>query len=356
MRTKLLALLAGSAIALAAAAPAHAASWDGNAFDFGLGQDWELNNFYIEDVDLNTTSVGFTQPSSDGQYTDIWDGGLKMYVSSTTAGLDDDEYECDANSDIDITDDAGSLAIDCTTDWSQPTNADVSIRGHIRIYGPDGDLIRYVLEITNNSASAITDFSVETSTDFGSSGEIWGYQNVDESVLSLPANEDSENAAAIEATDSNWIVNIDYDDPSGSLAWGNSTGSVDVALTETDDDTFTTTTDTFTVGAGETVYLAYFTGWDPAHLNTLGYNPGLFDSEADAEANGDAVVTNSAEFSALSGRLAAGLPDGANVINWGPAPDEDLADTGADTSSLWTGLCLLIAGVAVVAIRRRSRA
>ncbi|MTA25858.1 MAG: LPXTG cell wall anchor domain-containing protein, partial [Actinobacteria bacterium] len=100
----------------------------------------------------------------------------------------------------------------------------------------------------------------------------------------------------------------------------------------------------------------YFTGWDPAHLNTLGYNPGRFDSVADAESNGDVVVTNSAEFNSFSGRLAAGLPDGANVINWGPAPDEDLADTGADTSSLWAGLGLLIAGVAVVAVRRRSRA
>ena len=355
MRTKLLALLAGSAIALSAAAPAHATSWDGSYFDFGLGQDWELDNFYIEDVDLNTTSVGFTQPSSDGEYTDIWDGGLRMSVTSATAGLSDDNYDCDNNSDINITDDAGSLAIDCTTDWSQP-NDDVAIRGHIRIYGPDGDLIRYVLEITNNSTSAITDFTVETWTDFGSSGDIWGYQNVDESVLSLPANDSSGNAAAIEATDSNWIVNIDGNDPSGSLAWGNSTGSVDVALTETDDDTFYTDTDAFTVGAGETVYLAYFTGWDPTHLNTVGYNPGQFDSDADAEANGDAVVTNSAEFNAFSGRLAAGLPDGANVINWGPAPDEDLADTGADTSSLWAGLGLLIAGVAVVAVRRRSRA
>ena len=355
MKTKLLALLAGSAIALAAAAPAHATSWNGSDFNFGLG-NWEFYNFYVDDVSLTSTSVSFTQPSSGGTGTDIWDSGLLMRVTSATAGLSDDEYDCDSNSDINITDDAGSLAIDCTTDWSEPTNDDVAIRGHIRIYGPDGDLIRYVLEITNNSTSAITDFTVETWTDFGSSGDIWGYQNVDESVLSLPASASSGNAAAIEATDSNWIVNIDGNDPSGSLAWGSSTGSVDVALTDTSGDTFTTDTDAFTVGAGETVYLAYFTGWDPAHLNTLGYNPGRFDSVADAESNGDVVVTNSAEFNSFSGRLAAGLPDGANVINWGPAPDEDLADTGADTSSLWAGLGLLIAGVAVVAVRRRSRA
>lgn len=355
MKQKLLALLAGSAIALTAVAPAHAAPWNGSDFNFGFG-NWDLNNFRIDDVRLNSTSVSFTQPNSGGTGTDIWDGGLKMYVTSATAGLMSEYYDCDNNSDINITEDAGSLAIECTTDWSQPTNDDVAIRGHIRIYGPDGDLIRYVLEITNNSASAITDFTVGTFTDFGSTGDIWGYQNVDEAILSLPAIASSGNAAAIETTDSNWLVNIDGNDPSGSLAWGNSAGSVDVALTETFGDTFSTDTDAFTVGAGKTVYLAYFTGWDPAHLNTLGYDPGQFDSDADAEANGDVVVANSAEFNSFSGRLAAGLPDGANVINWGPAPDEDLADTGAETSSLWVGVGLLIAGVAVVAVRRRSRA
>lgn len=365
MKPRFLALLAGSAIALTAVAPAHAAPWNGSNFNFGLG-NWRFYNFKVDDVHLNSTSVSFTQPNSGGTDTDIWDGGIKMYVTSATAGLDDenDDYYCDNNSDINITEDAGSLAIECTTDWSNPTNDDVAIRGHIRIYGPDGDLIRYVLEITNNSASAITDFNVRTLTDFGTCGDIWGYQNVDEDILSLPAIASSGNAAAIETTDSNWLVNIDglcggvsvATDPSGSLAWGNSAGSVDVALTVTNGDRFTTDTDAFTVGAGKTVYLAYFTGWDPAHLNTLGYNPGRFDSDAETEANGDVVVANSAEFNSFSGRLAAGLPDGANVINWAPAPDEDLADTGAETSSLWVGVGLLIAGVAVVAVRRRSRA
>jgi LPXTG-motif cell wall-anchored protein len=278
-----------------------------------------------------------------------------MKVSSVTAGLTNTSYNCDNDSDIDITDDAGNLVIVCTTDWSAPSDDDVAIRGHIRIYGPDGDLIRYVLEITNNSDTAISDFTVETVTDFGSSGDIWGYQNVDETILAIPAGSDDGDAAAIEETDSNWIVNIDGNDPSGSLAWGSSTGSVDVALTETNEDTFTTTTDTFTVAAGGTVYLAYFTGWDPANLNTLPYaDENRFVTDADAEANADAVVTKSAEFNSYGGRLAAGLPAGANVINWGPAPD--LADTGADTSSLWAGLGLLIAGVAVVAVRRRARA
>lgn len=37
MRTKILAMIAGSAIALTASSPAVAAPYDGNDFNFGLG-------------------------------------------------------------------------------------------------------------------------------------------------------------------------------------------------------------------------------------------------------------------------------------------------------------------------------
>ena len=366
MRAKLLAIVAGSAIALTAAAPANAASWDGNDFQFGLGSSWELNDFYIEDVDLGDAPVDFTQPSiddpSDVRYTDIWDGGLEMFVTSPTLGLDAADYNCNGvDSDIDITTDGSDLSIDCLTDWNEPNDSDVSIRGNIRIYGPDGDLVRYVLKITNNTNADITDFEMETTTDFGSGGDIWGYQNFDANILDVPATETNDNAGAIEDAASNWVVHMRSanDDPAGSLAWGiQSPTLVDVSLDETDGDTYYTRSDTFTVAAGETVYVAYFTGWNPQGLVDLGYTENTFGSSADSETDADSVVAAAAEFNDFTGRLTAGLPVGANVINWGPveASSDDLAETGADISSLWAGLGLLVAGVGVVAIRRRVRA
>ena len=106
------------------------------------------------------------------------------------------------------------------------------------------------------------------------------------------------------------------------------------------------------------MYVAYFTGWNPQGLVDLGYTENTFGSSADSETDADSVVAAAAEFNDFTGRLTAGLPVGANVINWGPveASSDDLAETGADISSLWAGLGLLVAGVGVVAIRRRVRA
>lgn len=356
MRAKILATIAGTALALTATAPATAAPWDGQDFDFGYGQDWEFNNFNLDDVNYAPTVVDFTQPASNGNVgTDIWDGSLEMAVNSSTAGVDE-PYSCNQDSDIDIAMDGDDLVIKCTTAWDAPTNSDVDIRGNIRLYGPDADLVRYVLEITNNSNADITDFYVMTMTDFGSSGDIWGYQNEDPAVLAVPASESDDNSEAINSTGSYWLVNYDGSDPSGSLAWGNENGSVLTELSETSSDIMYTTTEEFTVPAGETVYLAYFLGWDPEHLSTVTYNDDQrFANDAEVEANGDAVVAKAQEFNTFSGRLVTGLED-ANVVNWGPAPEEELADTGADTSSLWAGLGLLVAGVAVVAVRRRVRA
>ncbi len=359
MRAKFLAIAAGSALALTAVAPAHAESWDGDYFSFGYGAEWQLNDFYLEEIYLGATPVGFTQPSATTYYTDIWDGGLKMFVSSPTLGMDAAEYTCTgSDSNIDIAMDGDDLSIDCLVDWDEPNDSDVSITGNIRIYGPDGDLVRTYLKITNNSGAAIDDFEVETTTDFGSSGDIWGYQNYDANILPVPA-DDNDNSAALEEAGANWLVNIDYSDPSGSLAWGNDGGAVDVMMDETSGDTFYTRSETFTVADGETVYIAYFTGWNPANLVSLDYsNPDRFAGDSEAEAHADLVVADSAEFDNFSGRLTNGFPAGANVINWGPISGgaDDLAETGADVSSLWAGLGLLVAGVGVVAIRRRTRA
>ena len=61
-------------------------------------------------------------------------------------------------------------------------------------------------------------------------------------------------------------------------------------------------------------------------------------------------------FDTLSARDAAGITDPSAVLNWNPAAEPELADTGAgDTLPLaaLAGL-LLLAGAGVIALRRRA--
>lgn len=361
MRTKLLAIIAGSAIALTAAPPAVAATWDGNAFDFGLGKNWDLaSNFIIQDVGLGSTSVDFTQPASNVDRTNVWDYALQIGVRSATAGIAERTYyECPL-ANIDISMDADDLVISCEADWDAPGNSDIKIRGNMRIFGPDGDLIRYTLEIKNDSNSAITDFTGYPYGEWGSDAAIWAYQNYDSDVLAVPALEDDANAALLNSLDSNWVVNYSTVHPPSSIAWGHNSASVDTFLWFLDGAEYYLETDTFTVGAGETVYLAAFASWDPANLNAISYQGEEYASAGDEDLAAAAVASTAVEFDSFSGRLTRGLPAGANVLNWGIVPDQDedekLAVTGADNWSIWAGLGLLVAGVAGRAIRRRVRA
>lgn len=294
---------------------------------------------------MGTFALGFVQPAVTGIFTDIWDTGLTMSVVSPTVGIND-TYDCTTNSsDIDLTTDDDDLVITCLENWSVLPTPDVEVNGEIRIFGPNGALVRYTLEIQNLSSSDITDFEVATYTNWGSDGDIWAYQNYDSAVLAVPAPDLSTNAAALQTVDSNWVVNYSDDD-----------GSVNVDLVETNSDTFRTRTDVFTVGAGETVHLVYFNGWDPATLIELGYVQ-FYAATGDEDLASAAVADAAEEFDSFSGRLTRGLPADANVLNWAPAPDaEGLAATGSDNVSMWAGLALLVAGVAGRIIRRRVRA
>jgi hypothetical protein len=365
MRTKLLAVLAGSAIALTSASPAVAAPWDGNGFDFGLGKNWDLaSNFIIQDVGLGATSVDFTQPASNVDRTNVWDYALQIGVRSVTAGITERTYyECiEPLANIDISMDADDLVISCEADWDAPDNSDIKIRGNMRIFGPDGDLIRYTLEIKNDSNSDITDFTGFPYGEWGSDAAIWAYQNFDSDVLAVPAMEDDANAALLNSVDSNWVVNYSTVHPPSSVAWGHNSASVDAFFWFLDGAEYYLETDTFTVGAGETVYLVAFASWDPANLNAISYQGEEYANKGDGDLAAAAVASTAVEFDSFDGRLTRGLPEGANVINWGIVQnqdddqDEKLAPTGADNWSIWAGLALLVAGVAGRAIRRRVRA
>lgn len=350
---------AAALLTFAAAAPAHAEPWDGNDFIFGLGE-WEIeyNNFSIDDVYL-------VYPDDSTQYTDIWDGMGQQSINSTAAGLDYETVYCDTAADVDITEDdaTGDLLITCVADNPAFADADLTVVSQFRIFAAS-DLIRVTTWITNEGAADVVIDGVEFYTDFGSSGELWGYQGQDDSILAVPAVEDETARDALNGAGAQWAVHYEEYDAPGGLAWGSAGAEAAATLTTLSGDEYVAEVGAFTIPAGETRAAAYFALWNPATLIELDYT----NEEGPVQvAAADALVPAMAEFDSFSGRLTAGL-EGSTVVNWvaGDAPvtpvdpaKPQLAATGVDASvAVSAGLALLVLGglATVVAVRRRTAA
>lgn len=369
MRAKLLALVAGSALALVATVPANAApvAWTNDTTsgfdnDFHLGCAWNDLN---ADNDYDWWDASEENPANEVTI----DSCVKTYVQDDSLNIGHFERYIDGDGTMtDINGDAIGSFIDapfCSSGWGidldtvtdstveidshgdkifviEGTYNGLDVVGELRMYS-EQDLIRWHWTFTNNTNSAINGTNVEidngdTQDNYGdgttSSGDqLW--------------TEDDWYATMFDADE----TVADGDRTAIATAFMGGDGEIDITGVYYDD----VITDgeelyldyDFDVAAGETAELIYFltssdyvAGADPIAANTV--DPTVADF-------GDGIV---------QGRYARGLVDNDNS-NWEtiiPEAEPELADTGADTSSLWAGLGLLAAGVAVVAIRRRVRA
>lgn len=348
--------LAIAGLTLLPATAAVAAPWDGNDITYDLG-DWELysNAFYLEDVDL-------VFPDTSTEYTDIWDGAAQTSISSASLGLTSQSVGCPSDADVDQSIDpaTGDLVLTCTVTDTPFVDADLSIVMEIRIY-QGSDLIRSSMAITNTSGVDATIDSVEYYTDFGSTGELFDYQNQDDLVLAVPAAENSDFAATLNSVDAQWIVHIESDDAPGGIIIGLGGSDAPGIWTETDGDEYYYELGSFTIPAGQTRYTATFLNWHPQSLIDGDYDNGGSDPDL-LETSAAAIVSSMSEFASFSGRLAAGLPAGAEVVNWGAiaaAPAPELAATGTtDAAALTAGgaaAVLLLLGATLFAVSRRQR-
>ena len=102
----------------------------------------------------------------------------------------------------------------------------------------------------------------------------------------------------------------------------------------------------YVVAAGAKIYVASYA--------TYLYVSDLSDVAADY----DEMLAFMSLFDSFSGRLTQGLPECIEVANWGPTTCPVLPDTGLDTSIAWSiavgGVVLLVAGAALIVLRRRS--
>ena len=372
MRTKLYALLAGSAIALTAAMPAAAAPtvWDNdanNAFEnfyhLGSGCAWaDLNSdTYITDSDAVDDDPTDEMTIDTCINTQVSDSSLgiehfERYIGgdgSVTGSFIDAPF-CSSGWGLDLDDASATVEADSHGDkvfTLTGTYNGLDVVGELRMYA-EMDLMRWHWTFTNHDIVAINDTNVELSN--GETQDNYGYGTT------------TDNDQVWETTD--WYGTMfdagntadDGDRTAIATAFVGGNGEVAIASIEynaviTNGDELILDYD-FDVAAGESKELIWF-------LSSSDYTTA---GESDIADNSvDPLVAEFGE-GVVQGRFARGLVDNDNS-NWETiiAEEEDLADTeeevdlaatGADTSSLWAGLGLLIAGVAVVAVRRRSRA
>lgn len=333
--------------------PASADPWDGTDIEFGLGE-WDVDSW-----DFTLDDVYLVFPDTTTEYTDIWDGMGYQYITSTDAGLNGANVYCDPNSNVDVTIESasGDLLITCVSDNPDMADAGLTVVSQYRVYA-SSDLVRLTTWITNEGDTDIVIDNVEFYTDFGTSGELAGYQNQSDAVLPVPAAEDSTSRDALNANGSKWAVHSEEEDAPGGIAWGFPGAEAESTLTELDGDTYVAQVGPFTIPAGQTKAAVYFALWNPATLIEVGYTNEPDNGQAEATA---ALIPLMSEFDSFDGRLTVGL-EGTQVVNWlAAAPVEpakpQLAATGVDVSGAVAGGVALLAlgGIAtLVALRRRT--
>ncbi|NYF11453.1 LPXTG-motif cell wall-anchored protein [Leifsonia sp. AK011] len=347
-------------MAVAAAAPAQADPWDGGDVTFGLGEwDYENSDVAMDDVYL------ITGPDSS-EYTDIWDGMGYTYIDSEDANLDFAGVACEPEDSVDVTveEATGDLLYTCTAEGTGFAEAGLVVTSEIRVYSTS-DLVRVATTITNVSGADIVIDGVGFYTDFGSSGEIWGYQGQDDAILPVPAAEDSTSTDALIAAGSQWAVHYNEYDAPGGVAWGAAGAEAPASLESISGDEYSALVSSFTIPAGESRAVAYFALWNPALLIELGYTNETDSGQVEAA---DALVPAMAEFDTFAGRLTVGL-EGVSVVNWGPVapapapvpvPEPEapkLAATGSESSAGTVGVAglLVLLGAAALAVSLRRR-
>lgn len=279
---------------------------------------WTDYGFVIGEATIFADTVDPSDPwAGDEVNGDAFDGIFGVWVGDEAYG----EPTCDGGDP-----ETCSYVVDATT-----SGGDVIVQGPAQTmsglqvavqhrYYANGDLARALVSYTNPGAAAVA-VGTGVYTDYGSDG-------------GTLLEGDFTGDAAVTAAD-RWIVTGDNGsyDPVVSTVWWGPQASLPPAEALLGDGTNDYSVGeswagfNVTVQPGQTVYLAFFTGiygWDDALLDDVAApDSGLAADATVADTYDNAVVAATAaaaEFNTFSGRLVAGIPAGAPVLNWGAAP------------------------------------
>lgn len=342
-------------LVLCPAMAAHATPWDGNTIQVGSVEfEFSSGPFGMQDA--------YLVPLNGGQQSDVWD-----YASLLTVSFNNwSSFEgaiTGSNSAVDVvTLPNGDTTLTATMTNAEFASNNLTVVGEFRIYS-EGDLVRAAYRLTNTGTSATT-VDLGFFTDWGNSedvvngGGIRGYQNQSDSVLAVPAEEDSTSMAALNSANVRWFTHGVRPAAPGGIAWGMPTGAANPAvLSSLSGGEVEVHIDDVTIPAGDTVTVVEFHNWAPAAMIDDGWT---WSGSNTNIAYSDLITANSTEFDSFSGRLTEGL-ENDSVINWGPVSStdsgaEELASTGMNDIAAQSGFVavgILFAMGAMLRIRMR---
>lgn len=273
---------------------------------------WEVDNwggdygYSITEASTFAADVDPTDPwlvpavngdALDGMFTVAVDGAF--FGSAACVEEGDCSYTVDVSS-------AGADTV-VTAPTEVMSGLDVGVQQ--RFYAV-GDFARTLVTFRNPTAAAIT-VDVDVFSDYGS-----------DDATTIEA--DSTGDDTVTAAD-RWFVTGGDSDPVVTTVWAGPAASLtpvdamlgDVRYTWNDESIVSYQ---LTVAPGATVYLAYFVGvrgWSEPQIVDASGLQGTVPIAADYAAAVAASTTATAEFATFGGRLTAGLPAGAQVLNWG---------------------------------------
>jgi LPXTG-motif cell wall-anchored protein len=259
---------------------------------------------------------------------------------------------CDGSNEIVTTEPTGDVVVDC--DMQNPDNllSALEVTPQFRVFAPNTDgvvLARVLYKVKNPTTATITVSEIGTEMNWFYSDNAW--------PTLTNYGSDAEGADYTDNTTVRWInsayyldastVDSDFttfggairaaDKPMFNQANGSIGGDYYVDFTSAD----------WSIGAGETKYFAFY---------------GVYAYASTATGSAQAALDNTNAFmatfdGAYEGVLTAGIPDCADVVNWGATKCE-LPDTGAvDATGYVVGAAAVVClGVALIVIRRRRSA
>lgn len=341
------AAVATAALVLGPVVAANAVAWDGNDIGHG-GMTWLVDT---DSVALDNIALG--APGSSVFADPLDQFGVALIEFDPVDGFGWLGVE-DAG-DVDVAEVDDDLVLTATAAYPNLTENNLTADIELRIYA-DGDLARQSVTYTNTGTESVT-ANIGFDTEFGSTGEVIGYQNSSDAVLSLPASEDDASRDALNDSGAKWAVHQHDCDAPASIAWGDATAEEQAYLSNMNGADWDVRLDDVVIPAGEAVTTVVFLKWAPSILIDNDYDNNACDS-AKQDLYSAALVAASTEFDSFSGRMTAGL-EGVNVINWTPADAEPeaLAATGVNTVSSGlavAGVLSLVGAVSLAAVRRRT--
>ena len=254
----------------------------------------------------------------DGVFTVAVDGAF--YGSAACDG----EGACDYT--VDVSPAGGDTVVTAPTEVMSTLQVGVQQR-----FYAVGDIARTLVTFTNPTAAPVT-VDVDVLSDYGSDWDttVEADSTGDENVT----------------TADRWFVTGGDSDPVVTTVWAGPAPTltpVDAMLGDVRYDYGDESIVSYelTVAPGATVHLAYFVGvrgWNAAPMEPSGLQ-GTVPIAADYAAAVMASTTATAEFATFGGRLTAGLPVGASVLNWGTVSAAPAADpaTPVVTAPAFTG-------------------